>query len=108
MLSMRRKAGSPGAFTEDATGRRECLWKMGRTAGAALEIALAESSEQRLLELDARGVEFLWRQEEELARIMDEELTPAHLLRAHLRKLPIRLRGQRVPRILIEGAKPPA
>lgn len=93
-------AGSPGEFTLEAARSGQSLWKMGPVGAVALEIALAESSEQRLLEMDARAVEFLWRQEEELARIIDEELTPRHLLLAHLRKLPITLGKRNVPRIL--------
>ncbi|MGD2070653.1 MAG: hypothetical protein PVI57_18415 [Gemmatimonadota bacterium] len=92
--------GSAGEFTLDAVSRRECLWKLGRTRGIALEIALNESVEQRLLDLEARALEFLWKQEEELARIIDEELTPRRVLERHLRRLPIRLRPRREPRIL--------
>jgi hypothetical protein len=93
-------AGSPGGFTMGAVDRRQSLWKLGRTGAVALEIALAESSEERLLQMEAQAVEFLWRREEELARITDEELTPRHLLMAHLRRLPIRLPRRSVPRIL--------
>lgn len=84
-------AGSAGAFTMEAVERRECLWKMGPTGTLALEIAVNESVERRMLQLEAHAMEFLWRQEEELARIIDEELTPRRLLEAHLRRLPIRL-----------------
>ncbi|UCC27029.1 MAG: hypothetical protein JSU98_07950 [Gemmatimonadales bacterium] len=103
-------AGSAGAFTVDAVGRRQCLWKMGRTGAVALEIALAESSEDRILQMEARAVEFLWRREEELARIMDEELTPRYLLRKHLRRLPVRVSPGRTPRILrrLGGERPDA
>ena len=48
-------------------------------------------AEGRLLELGARAIEFAWKREEELARIIDEELTPRRILEAHLRRLPIRL-----------------
>ena len=69
-------AGSPGEFTLEAAVSRRSLWKLGTVGSVALEIALAESWEDRLLGMDARAVEFLWRREEELARIMDDELTP--------------------------------
>lgn len=69
-------AGSPGEFALEAARAHRSLWKLGTVGSVALEIALAESWEDRLLDLDARAVEFLWRREEELARIMDEELTP--------------------------------
>ncbi|MBW3535163.1 MAG: hypothetical protein KY453_08105 [Gemmatimonadetes bacterium] len=84
-------AGSAGAFALETVDRRQCLWKMGPAGTVALEIALNESVEQRMLQLEARALEFLWRQEEELARIIDEQLTPRRLLEAHLRKLPVRL-----------------
>ena len=93
-------AGSAGSFALASTRRRECLWKMKGPGALALEIALNESVERRLLDLELRSVEFMWRQEEELARIIDEELTPRRLLEAHLRRLPIRLVPRREPRIL--------
>ena len=92
--------GSAGEFTVDAVERRECLWKLGPTGAIALEIALNESVEKRLLDLEIRALEFIWKQEEELARIIDEELTPRRLLEQHLRRLPIRLSRRREPRIL--------
>lgn len=84
-------AGSAEAFTGEAVGRRQCLWKMGPLGAVALEIALSESVEDRQLELEAHALEAIWREEEELARIIDEELTPRRVLEEHLRKLPIRL-----------------
>lgn len=93
-------SGSTGAFAIDAVDRRQCLWKMGPTATVALEIAVSESAEQRMLDMELGAVEYIWRQEEELARIMDEELTPRHLIEAHLRKLPIRVGKRQVPKIL--------
>jgi hypothetical protein len=84
-------AGSAGAFALEATRERASLWKMGSASTIALEIALNESVEQRMLDLEARALEFLWKREEELARIIDEELTPKRLLEAHLRRLPVRL-----------------
>lgn len=95
-------AGSAGEFAHGATGKRECLWKMGPTGTIALEIAMSESYERRVLDLEMRAIEFLWKQEEELARIIDEELTPKGLLEAHLRKLPIRLGSRRVPSVLAD------
>lgn len=90
-------AGSTGAFARDAAARRQCLWKMGPTGAIAMEIALNESVEHRLMALEARALEFVWRREEELARIMDEELTPGQLLQEHLRRLPVRLSRRRPP-----------
>ncbi len=45
-----------------------------------------------MMELELKALEFMWKREEELARIIDEELTPRRLLEAHLRRLPITLR----------------
>jgi hypothetical protein len=95
------EAGSAGAFALAATERRDSLWKMGAVGTVGLEIALNESVERRMLDLEMRAIEFLWRQEEELARIIDQELTPRRLLETHLRRLPIRLRP-RVPRLATE------
>ena len=85
-------AGSAGEFTLAATAHRQSLWRMGATGTVALEIALNETVERRMLDLEVRALEFLWKKEEELARIIDNELTPRRLLEAHLRRLPIKLR----------------
>ncbi|GMV05625.1 MAG: hypothetical protein AMXMBFR53_19020 [Gemmatimonadota bacterium] len=92
--------GSAGEFALDATRRRETLWRMGSLGTVALEIALNESVERRMLDLEVRSLEWMWKQEEELARIIDRELTPRRLLEAHLRHLPIRLRPRPHPRFL--------
>ena len=96
------EVGSAGAFTQHATALRQCLWKMGSTGTVALEIALSESAEQRWVDLELSAVEYIWKQEEELARIMDEELTPRRALEAHLRKLPIRIGSRKIPKILAD------
>lgn len=70
-------SGSAGDFATGSARRRECLWKMRGTPALALEIALSESVERRQLEGEARAAEFQWRREEDLARIIDEDLTPA-------------------------------
>jgi hypothetical protein len=100
------QAGSAGEFTARISDRRETLWRMGSTRTVALEIALNETVERRMLSLEVRALEFLWKKEEELARIIDEELTPRRLLEAHLRRLPVRLAPRRVPSLLpeMEGA----
>ena len=86
------EAGSAGEFALDVTDRRHSLWKMGATGTIGLEIALNETVEKRMLDLEVRALEFMWKQEEEIAQIIDRELTPRHLLEAHLRRLPIKLR----------------
>lgn len=85
------RMGSPEEFALRAAGERHSLWKMGAVGAIGLEIALGESAEGRMLELSTRAIEFIWKREEELARISDEELTPRRLLEAHLRRLPVRL-----------------
>lgn len=84
-------SGTPGAFTVEAARQRQTLWRMGPTGQIALEIALSESVERRILDLEMRAVEFTWRREEQLAGISDEELTPKELLASHLRWMPVRL-----------------
>lgn len=59
-------------------GRR--LGDLQRTGAVALEIALNESLEERLLSLELADLESHWRREEELASIIDGELTPLPLL----------------------------
>lgn len=95
-------AGSAGEFALSVTDRRHSLWKMGATGTIGLEIALNETVEKRMLDLEVRALEFMWKQEEEIARIIDRELTPRRLLEAHLRHLPIKLRP-RVNRMLAEA-----
>ncbi len=65
---------------------------MRATGTIGLEIALNETVEKRMLDLEVRAIEFMWKQEEDIARIIDDELTPRRLLEAHLRHLPIKLR----------------
>jgi len=50
--------------------------KTNRTEAIALEIALNDDVERRLLELELHELEERWREEEELASIVDGELTP--------------------------------
>ena len=77
---------------------------MRSTGTIGLEIALNESVEKRMLDLEVRALEFLWKQEEELARIIDQELTPRRLLQAHLRHLPIKLQP-RIARLVTEAER---
>lgn len=86
------EAGSVEEFARRLTGERLSLWKMGTTRSIALEIALNESVEDRMLDLEVRALELVWQEEEELARIIDEELTPRWRLERHLRRIPPALR----------------
>ncbi len=72
-------AGSPEAFIESALRDGPFLRELAFPRAVALEISLNEGLERRALEEEASGLEFMWRREEELARIMDEELDPRGL-----------------------------
>jgi hypothetical protein len=72
-------AGSPETFLKTVVEGAPFLRELAFHQSVALEIALNEGVERRALEVEARGLEFMWRREEELARIMDEELDPRGL-----------------------------
>lgn len=74
------EAGTPGDLTRIVVRDGRRLGDLQRTGAVALEIAANESSEQRLLELELADLEAHWRHEEELASIVDGELTPLPLL----------------------------
>ena len=57
------------------------------TGSIALEIAANEDAERRLLELELAGLEAHWRREEELAAIIDGELTPTPPLEGLRRRI---------------------
>jgi len=97
-------AGSAGEFALGVTDQRSSLWKMGATGTIGLEIALNETVEKRMLDLEVRALEFIWKKEEEIALIIDRELTPRRLFEAHLRHLPIRLRP-RMARLVSEAER---
>lgn len=60
---------------------------MGRTGAVALEIALHEEREKRLLQMEVAELEDRWRREEELAEIIDGELTDVPLVEALRRRV---------------------
>lgn len=82
-------AGSSEALETQVTEGRRSLWGMRKTHSIALEIALNESVERRIMGLELKAIEFTWKHEEELARIIDEELTPDDVRERHLRRLPV-------------------
>jgi hypothetical protein len=61
------------------TGLRldDLMAKARRPQAVALEIALNEENERRLLEMELAELEARWRQEEEIAAIADGQLTPS-------------------------------
>jgi len=73
-------AGSAVEFTRLLATREHSLEslqkKINRTDAIALEIALNDDVERRMLELELHELEVRWREEEELAAIVDGELTP--------------------------------
>jgi hypothetical protein len=82
-----QEAGSPTDLTRILLKDGKRLGDLGRTGGIALEIAANENSEQRLLELELSELEVHWEQEEELAAIIDGELTPLPLLETLRRRV---------------------
>jgi len=74
------EAGSPRDLTRIVLKDGRFLSSLQRTGGIALEIAANESVEQRMLEMELAELEAVWRKEEELASIVDGELTPLPVL----------------------------
>ncbi len=75
-----QEAGSPQDLTRIVIKNGRTLADVQRTGGIALEIAANEAVEQRLLEWELAELEAIWKREEELASIIDGELTPLPLL----------------------------
>jgi len=80
-------AGSAERVTQIVLGGGKRLGDLRRTGAIALEIAANEASEQRLLEMELADLELHWRQEEELAEIIDGELTPLPLVESMRRRV---------------------
>ncbi len=83
--------GSAEALTRQIAGRARSIesidHKKNRTESIALEIALNDEVERRLLELELEELEQRWREEEEIASIIDGELTPLPALEKLRRRL---------------------
>lgn len=75
-----QEAGSPQDLARIVIRDGKRLGDLQRTGGIALEIAANEATEQRLLEAELAELEAHWRREEELASIIDGELTPLPML----------------------------
>ena len=73
----------PARFLRDG----KTLPNMGRTGAVAMEIALHQKDERHLLEMELAELEARWRREEELAGIIDGELTPAPLVESVRRRI---------------------
>ena len=73
----------PGKILRD--GKR--LGDLGRVGAIALEISANQKEEEELLALEASDLEERWRREEELAAIIDGELTPLPFLEQLRRRI---------------------
>jgi hypothetical protein len=72
-------AGSPADLTRTLAGDQMRIKDLGakknRARSIAVEIAVNEENERKLLELELSALESRWREEEEIAAIVDGELT---------------------------------
>ncbi len=81
------EAGSPEDLTRLVIKEGRRLGDLQRNGAIALEIAANDTLEQRLLELELAEVEAHWQEEEELASIIDGELTPLPLMESIRRRV---------------------
>jgi hypothetical protein len=81
------EAGSPEKLARIVVRDGRRLVDIQRTGALGLEIAANEHAEQRLLELELADLEAAWAREEELAAIMDGELTHVPLIEQLRRKV---------------------
>ncbi len=68
-------AGSAANFMRDVGSAATSLWRLDPIRSIGLEIAVNEAAERRVLGGLAKELEFVWRREEELAGIIDRDLT---------------------------------
>ncbi len=80
-------SGGPERLPSRILKRNRLLGDMGRVGRVALEIAVHEETERRLLAMELAELEAHWRREEELASIMDGELTPLPLMDSLRRRI---------------------
>jgi hypothetical protein len=81
------EAGSAEKLARIVVREGRKLSDIQRTGALGLEIAANEHAEQRLLELELAELEAAWEREEELAAIMDGELTSVPLIEQLRRKV---------------------
>ena len=79
--------GGPRSLPSKVLREGKTLGGMGRVGQVALEIAVHEERERRLLSMELAELEAHWHREEELAAIMDGELTPLPLLDSLRRRI---------------------
>lgn len=80
-------SGGPERLPSRILKRNRAFAEVGRIGRVAIEIALHQESERRLLAMELAELEAHWRREEELAAIMDGELTPLPLLDSLRRRI---------------------
>ncbi len=73
--SLIQSAGSAPTLAQSVARAGHPLESMDATQAIALEIAINEDRERRLLELELAALEQRWKEEEEIAAIVDGELT---------------------------------
>lgn len=73
--SLIEQAGSAPSLAQRITASGRQLGTIDPTSAIALEIAVNEDRERRMLELELAALEARWREEEEIAAISDGELT---------------------------------
>ena len=82
-----QEAGSPQDLARIVIKDGRRLGDLQRTGAIALEIAANEASEQHLLALELAQLEAHWRREEELAEIVDGELSPLPTIETMRRRI---------------------
>ena len=73
--SVIEEIGSPDQLTQRLALQRVYLGELPRPYALALEIAVNDITERKLLQLELNELEARWLEEEQLARIVDDELT---------------------------------
>lgn len=86
---LRDVVGKSRGGSRRSRGRRKGKRGADRTRSFALEIAVNDDTERRMLELELQALEERWREEEEIASISDNELTPLPRLNDLLTRLRI-------------------
>jgi hypothetical protein len=86
-MGLIERAGRPSHLARVLSRHGRYLGDLPATAAIAMEIAANEAAEQRMLTLEASALDRYWQEAEELASIVDGELTPAGSLERLRRKL---------------------
>ncbi len=80
-------AGGASTLVRILTKHGKSLGDLPPIGSMALEITAIEARERRDMRLELAELKFQWRQEEELAALVDDELTPVPLLDSLIRKI---------------------